>query len=73
MKIYLVCEIVDLGYHVQHAFLSKASAELKMLLLNKIYSNNHPFSGQLSARYYLEEIDIQDFNPTKGIPLEAIV
>jgi hypothetical protein len=28
MKIYLVCEIVDLGYHAEYAFLSKASAEV---------------------------------------------
>jgi hypothetical protein len=73
MKIYLVCEIVDLGYHAEYAFLSKASAEVKTLLLNKIHSDSHPCSGQLSAQYYLDEIDIQDFNPTKGIPPESIV
>lgn len=71
-KIYLICEEVDLGYHVKHAFLDKEIANTKCNDLNKIYINdtisclmkhcNYSLDAATSyARpmYFVEEHDIK--------------
>ena len=53
MKIYLVIEDVDLGYHVLAAYESKSKAEDHKTRLNESYKYKHIF-----VPYDVEEIEV---------------
>lgn len=37
MKVFLICLIVDNGYHVKHVYLDHAEAIIKCLEMNKLF------------------------------------
>lgn len=60
MRIYLVCEIVDLGYRVISAYKDKSAAETEIDRLNKAYQerNSDILKWIPKTQYEIDEVDL---------------
>jgi hypothetical protein len=73
MKLYLICEYVDLGYHVQGVFTDKTVAETQIKLLTEAKAKVRFFGEEMPENYedyfqiYVEEHILDDLSQVENL------
>lgn len=73
MKLYLICEDVDLGYHVEGVFTDKTVAETQIKLLTEAKAKVRFFGEEMPENYedyfqiYVEEHILDDLSGVENL------
>ena len=73
MKLYLICEDIDLGYHVHGVFTDKTVAETQIKLLKKAKAKVRFFDQEMPENYedyftiYIEEYLLDDLSTIESL------
>jgi hypothetical protein len=73
MKLYLICEDVDLGYHVYGVFTDKTAAETQIKLLTEAKAKVRFFGEEMPENYedyfqiYVEEYILDDLSMIESL------
>jgi hypothetical protein len=73
MKLYLICEDVDLGYHVQGIFTDKTVAETQVKLLTEAMAKVRFFGEEMPENYedyfqiYVKEHILDDLSTIESL------
>ncbi len=73
MKLYLICEDVDLGYHVYGVFTDKTVAETQIKLLKKAKAKVRFFGQEMPENFedyfiiYIEEYILDDLSTIESL------